>query len=205
MTVSAQMTFDCNVDAPRSTSFAPAHGSALRFAYADPPYLGQGRKHYGKLHKDAAKCDTLEWHAALIKRLTEEYPDGWALSASSVSLRAILPLCPEDVRVGAWLKPFCSFKPGVNPAYAWEPVIWRGGRKRDRWEDKVRDYAAVPITLRMGFPGAKPAAFVRWVLELLNAQKHDEIHDLFPGSGAVTREIEAWRNDRTLWELNDQS
>lgn len=172
----------------------------MRFAYADPPYLGQGKKHYGKLHQNAGDYDTIEGHAKLINHLQTKYPDGWALSASSPSLRVMLPLCPEDVRVGAWLKPFCSFKPNVNPAYAWEPVIWRGGRKRNRWEDKVRDYAAVPITLRMGFPGAKPGAFVRWILELLNAQKHDEIHDLFPGSGAVTREVEAWRNDRVLWE-----
>lgn len=99
--------------------------SPLRLAYADPPYLGQGKKHYAPYHANAAECDSIDWHAALIKRLSDEYPDGWVLSASSVSLRALLPLCPQDIRVGAWMKTFCSFKPNVNPAYAWEPVIWR--------------------------------------------------------------------------------
>ena len=146
----------------------------------------------------------LEWHAALIKRLSDEYPDGWALSLHTPSLRELLPLCPPDVRVGAWCKSFCSFKPNVNPAYAWEPVIWRGGRKRQRWDDKVRDYAVIPITLKQGFPGAKPAKFMRWVLELLNAEKTDTIDDLFPGSGACSRAVEAWKTERTLWEQNSR-
>src|SRR5574343_923275 len=98
--------------------------ATLRFAFADPPYLGQGKKHYAPHHENAADCDALEWHAALITRLSDEYPDGWALSLHTPSLRELLPLCPPDVRVGAWCKSFCSFKPNVNPAYAWEPVIW---------------------------------------------------------------------------------
>lgn len=202
------MTFELERDA--IAPFSPSNCSApIRVAYADPPYLGKSafgaEHHYGRYHPEAAECDKLEWHAELIKRLVVEYPDGWALSLHSPSLRDLLPLCPEDVRIAAWVKPFCSWKPGVNPAYAWEPVIWRGGRKRERWDEKVRDFAAINIRLRSGFPGAKPAAFVRWMLDLLNAQKHDTIDDLFPGSGAVTREIEAWRNDRTLWEPNDQA
>lgn len=41
----------------------------MRFAYADPPYLGCGQKHYGKHHADAADYDRLETHADLIGRL----------------------------------------------------------------------------------------------------------------------------------------
>src|SRR5205823_3197858 len=93
-------------------------GVMIRVAYADPPYPGQAKKHYGS----EEVC-----HRELITRLTDEYPDGWALSTSSPSLTALLPLCPPGCRVGAWVKPFCVYKPGVNPAYAWEPVIWRGG------------------------------------------------------------------------------
>ena len=37
-------------------------------------------------------------------------------------------MCPAGVRVGAWVKTFCAFKKGVRPAYAWEPVIFTGGR-----------------------------------------------------------------------------
>src|SRR5581483_6896549 len=115
--------------------------NTMRFAYADPPYVGQSRKHYGREEVD---------HEALINRLVAEYPDGWALSASSPSLRYLLPLCPDDVRVMAWVKPFCIFKPGVNPAYAWEPVIMRGGRKRGRNLPTVRDWVSVNITLKKG-------------------------------------------------------
>jgi hypothetical protein len=164
----------------------------MKFAYADPPYLGQGRKHYGRLHPDAADCDGLDFHRALIGRLTAGF-DAWAYSLASTTLRDILPLCPDDVRVGAWCKSFCSFKPNVNPAYAWEPVIFRGGRGRGRWEDKVRDWVVAPISLMTGCPGAKPAAFCYWAFDLIGARPDDEFYDLFPGSGAVSRAWEAWR------------
>lgn len=156
----------------------------MKFAYADPPYLGQGKRLYGTLHAEAAVYDSVDGHAALIERLCGEYPDGWAMSLSSPSLRAILPLCPEDVRVLAWIKPFAAFKPNVGVAYAWEPVIVRGGRKRTRQQDTVRDWVAENITLMRGFPGAKPAGFSHWLMDVLNVQTGDSIDDLFPGSGA---------------------
>lgn len=40
--------------------------------------------------------------------------------------------------------------------------------------------------------GAKPAAFCRWVFELLGAQPGDELVDVFPGSGGVARAWEAF-------------
>ena len=163
----------------------------MKFAYADPPYLGMGARMYGKLHPEAAEWDKIETHAALIARLSVEF-DAWALSLSSVSLRSILPLCPEGVRIGAWVKPFCSFKINVNPAYAWEPIIFRGGRKRDRWEPKVRDYVACEITLKRSYPGAKPAPVCWWIFDFLGAEPEDEFHDLFPGSGAVQKAWEEW-------------
>ena len=160
-----------------------ARAQAMRVAYADPPYVGQAKRHYGRL--GGSEVD----HAALIDRLCTDYPDGWALSASSPSLRALLPLCPPDVRVMAWVKPFCSFKPGVNPAYAWEPVLMRGGRQRDRSAETVRDWVAANITLRRGLAGAKPEAFCFWLFSVLGLRPGDTLDDLFPGSGAVTR---AW-------------
>lgn len=150
----------------------------MKFAYADPPYLGQGQKLYGY-----PEWDSLERHQQLIAQLQTEYPDGWAMSASSPSLRAILPLCPPDVRVAAWTKPFAVFKPNVNPAYAWEPVIFRGGRKGDRTRPTVRDWFAHVITLKKGLTGAKPAPVCDWILELLGAQPGDQVDDLFPGTG----------------------
>jgi len=156
----------------------------MKFAYADPPYIGQSRKHYGKEASYAGEVD----HATLIERLVANYPDGWALSCSTPSLRQLLPLCPDNVRVGAWVKPFAIFKPGVNPAYAWEPVIWQGGRKRDRSQSTVRDWVSANITLRKGLCGVKPPAFSRWLFALLGAVQGDTLDDLFPGSGAVTAE-----------------
>lgn len=161
----------------------------MRFAFADPPYLGCGAL-YAAHHPDAADCDTVQWHAALIKRLCEEYPDGWALCLHVPSLKTMLNLCPDDIRVGAWVKPFASFKPNVNPAYAWEPVIWRGGRKRTREQDTARDWLAENITLQRGLTGAKPRKFGLWVADLLNVQPGDEVDDLFPGSGALRAAID---------------
>jgi len=149
------------------------------FAYADPPYPGMAHYYH------CAEVD----HRALIARLCNEYPDGWALSTASTTLKRVLDFCPEDVRIGSWVKPFASFKPGVNPAYTWEPVIFRGGRKRDREYETVRDHCACNITLRRGFVGAKPEAFCFWIFELLGMEAGDEFHDLFYGSGAVSR---AW-------------
>jgi hypothetical protein len=165
----------------------------MRFAYADPPYLGCARKLYGKHHEQAAECDDPEWHRTLISRLSDEYPDGWALSLHSPSLQVLLPMCPPDVRVCAWVKPFAVYKPNVNPAYAWEPVIVRGGRKRTRSQPTTRDWVSCNITLKKGLTGAKPAVFCFWLFDALNIQGDDVLDDLFPGSGAVPEALAAWR------------
>lgn len=155
----------------------------MRFAYADPPYIGQAKKHYA-IDPLCAEVD----HCVLIDRLVTEYPDGWALSCSSPSLKQILAICPEGVRVMAWVKPFCAFKVNVNPAYAWEPVIVRGGRpRRNRAEATVRDWISESITLRKGLSGAKPVAFCYWLFDVLNLRPGDTLDDLFPGTGIVTK------------------
>lgn len=153
----------------------------MRFAYADPPYPGQGRKLY--------HCPEID-HRILINSLELNWPDGWALSTSSSALKSVLDLCPDDVRIAAWVKPFASFKPGVNPAYAWEPVIWKGGRPRARAEDTVSDFLSETITLRKGLCGAKPLAFNLWILELLGFRPgEDTLDDLFPGTGGMGQAI----------------
>ena len=158
----------------------------MRFAYADPPYIGQAKKHYSH----DPRCAEVD-HAALVEKLNGY--DAWALSLSSPSLRMILPLCPEDVRVMAWVKPFASFKPNVNPAYAWEPVIVRGGRKRGRDEPTARDWVSCNITLKKGLSGAKPEAFCFWLFTVLGMQPGDEFDDIFPGTGGVSRAWEAYQ------------
>jgi hypothetical protein len=48
----------------------------VKFAYADPPYLGLAEKLYGHLHPQAADYDRVETHKALVDRLVAEFPDG---------------------------------------------------------------------------------------------------------------------------------
>lgn len=158
---------------------------SMRVAYADPPYIGQAKRHY-----NCAEID----HGHLIERLNSEFPDGWALSASTPSLKIILPMCPSNARIGAWVKSFCAFKKGVRPAYAWEPVIFVGGRnlnppvpEKNGKQITPKDFIVAPITLRKGLVGAKPETVCRWILDLLNVREGDEVVDLFPGTGVMGR------------------
>jgi len=168
----------------------------LRFAYADPPYLGQGKRYD---HPDSRTWDDPETHRRHIDRLGAEYPDGWALSASAPSLPVLLPMCPPDVRIAAWVKPFAAFKANVRVAYTWEPVIFHGGRVSSRDGANVtRDHLSEVITLRRGLVGAKPPAFCRWVLDLLSYDEGDTLDDLFPGTG-IMREVLA--QTRLVWAI----
>lgn len=154
----------------------------MRLAYADPPYLGCGAL-YAEHHEEARVWDSIDAHRDLIAHLAVY--DGWAMSLHSPSLRVLLPLCPDDVRVAAWVKPFAAFRPNVNPAYAWEPVIFKPARRRGREHDTTRDWLAESITLQRGLVGAKPRKFCLWVFDLLGAERGDTLDDLFPGTNAV--------------------
>ena len=180
----------------------------MRFAYADPPYLGCCGL-YDHYHPDGLCWDNVATHDLLLKRLCREFPDGWALSASSPSLRHLLSLTayPEDARIAAWVKPFCAFKKGVRPAYAWEPVIFRGGRNpsngyahppppKNGKQTTPKDFIAESITLQKGLTGAKPARVCEWILDLLNVQEDDEVVDLFTGTGIMGSVAEARKGGR---------
>jgi hypothetical protein len=175
----------------------------MRVALADPPYIGQARKHYAKEAAADGRVASEVDHRALLADLMGF--EAWALCLSAPTLEEMLHLArevcgPNVVRVGAWVKPFASFKPGVNPGYCWEPVLFHGGRKLGREVPTVRDYlhtpvadwVSSPITLRRGVSGAKPDAFSYWIFDLLGLEPGDEFHDLFPGSGAVSRAWSAW-------------
>lgn len=162
----------------------------MKIAYADPPYIGQAHRYVEKTEVD---------HQALVEKLCAEFPDGWALSLSSPSLKQILAMCPDDVRVAAWVKPFAVFKPNVNPAYAWEPVIFRGGRKhRSRDEATVVDWVSANITLERGMVGAKPDEFCYWMFQVMGLCADDEFIDLYLGSGSVTRAWEQYRKQQAM-------
>lgn len=165
---------------------ATAHpnGGLVKFAYADPPYLGCG-KLYSE-HPEARAWDEPGEHESLMLRLDRDY-DGWAYSLSSVSLPELLPLAPAGIRIAAWVKPFAAFKRNVRIAYTWEPVIFRPGRDSSKLGAPVgRDHLAESITLRKGLTGAKPEKFCRWVLDLLGyLPGEDTLDDLFPGTGIM--------------------
>jgi len=166
----------------------------LKFAYADPPYIGQAKRHY--------QCAEID-HTELITRLCAEFPDGWALSCSSCSLEEILEICrkvvgPNRVRIASWVKSFGIFKRNVRPAYMWEPVVFIGGRnpcnghravipEKNGKQTTPKDFIVCPITLQKGLVGAKPEKVCRWILDLLNVQIGDEVVDLYPGTGIMGR------------------
>ena len=168
----------------------PHNPHYLRFAYADPPYVGQSDRYS---HPDAARWDDPAEHVALMAELDAGY-DGWALSCSTPSLRHLLPLAPERARVAAWVKPWCAYKRNVRIAYSWEPVIFAPGRDRSADGAPVgRDHLAEPVMMRAGLTGAKPAAFCRWVLDLLGYIDGDELEDVFPGTGIMGRVLDQGR------------
>jgi hypothetical protein len=185
----------------------------MRFAYADPPYLGRG-EYYRAHHADAMSWNDPETHRALIQRLQAEFPDGWAMSLSERSLRTILPMCPPEARVGAWMtdRPRFAGK-GVAVRKHFEPVIFMGGRPYSETGNRTADfvvttqqrlpagqprYAMVKQDIRAGriFLGTKPRAFTMWVFDLLGLAAGDEFIDLFPGSGAVSEAYQAWLDAR---------
>ena len=158
----------------------------MKFAYADPPYYKLGKRWYGKLHTEAAEWDKKETHLALIERLINEYPDGWALSCNPAQLPWMIK--HGGIRVCAWAKTFHQIKP-TTVQYAWEAVLLYGGRKDNKRKPMVRDWMSSSIALRKGLVGAKPLAFNLWILDLLNHQPGDELHDLFPGSNGMAEAI----------------
>jgi hypothetical protein len=169
----------------------------VRIAYADPPYPGCA--HLYKDHPDyAGEVD----HVGLLRDIDTNY-DGWALHTNSTTLAHVVRCADEagvnDYRIMAWVKPFAAFKRNVSVAYAWEPVLVKACRKPVVDKSMTwRDWIAESITLRRGLTGAKPDAVCRWVFGVVGAQPDDELCDLFPGSGAVTRAWQKWSSERTL-------
>lgn len=156
----------------------------MKIAYADPPYPGCAKKHYG--------CEEVD-HAALISDLEDRF-DGWALSTHVPGLIQIAPLLPKGVRIMAWCKPFAFFKPNTAPGYAWEPVIVRQARHPVVSEapNVAFDWFMGPVAKKDGIPGAKSWDFCRWVFWAMGAQREDEFHDLFKGSGSVADSWYRW-------------
>jgi hypothetical protein len=159
--------------------------AARRLAYADPPYPGNARLYVG--HPDyAGEVD----HAALLSRLATY--DGWALSTSAAALPTVLAeAVAQDlpVRVAAWIRGARPHATARYPVNAWEPVLYVPVPSRTAGEprrvDALQHGVAAMRTLPSRVIGTKPAAFCRWIFDLVGATVTDELDDLFPGSGIV--------------------
>jgi len=164
----------------------------MKFAYADPPYLGMGKRMYGPLHAEAGIWDSTQSHIELLRLLEVEYPDGWAFSCNPAQLGLFLQHVPDDVRVAAWCKTFFQIRK-TTVQYAWEPVLFRGGRTNPQ-RPMVRDWLTCARAMKKGVPGAKPHQFNRWILDLLAFDPElDTLDDLFPGSGGMSKAINEMR------------
>ncbi|MDD3019853.1 MAG: hypothetical protein PHX61_02585 [Alphaproteobacteria bacterium] len=167
----------------------------MKLAYADPPYIGQAKRHY-KNDPSGIPAEEVNY-MELIRKLLSEY-DGWALSASSPSIPEISRIlggasgwADHTYRIGAWVKPFCSWKPTHRVQYTWEPVFFVPVRdKGSRSVPSVRDYVSCRITTKKGTHGAKPPEFNDWILNILGYQTGDTLDDLFPGTGGMSEAVQ---------------
>lgn len=147
-------------------------------------------------HPDAGEWDDPARHRALLEQLMAEY-DGWVIATTADGLEAYRPL-PIGHRLLVWVKP-TAMPTSHRIASKWEPVIVYPPPDRRARVPSPADAALggpgympqVPDVLtstvqKVGFPGAKPPAWTRWVLDALGYDAdEDELTDVFPGSGSV--------------------
>lgn len=163
----------------KASAMLEATSRPLTFAYADPPYPGMARRYYGRREVN---------HKRLIQSLRDSSYDGWALSTSAKALRDILPLCPPEARVCAWVKPIGVSGKTRGLHNTWEPLIVVPGR---RVSPGFRDWVSAQPARNGGeLWGRKPIAFCSFLFRCLGMRPGDELVDLFPGTGIVSR---AWR------------
>lgn len=172
----------------------------MKLGYADPPYIG-----CADLYRDHPDYGGEVDHVELVSRLERDF-DGWVLHAAATprSMAVLAPLAASTgARWMAWVKGFAAFKRNVSVAYAWEPVIVKPARKPVVSKRLVnRDWIECPITLRRGLTGAKPEKVCHWAFEMLGARPEDELCDLYPGTGAVTRAWGTWQGLFALPEVS---
>lgn len=177
----------------------------VRFAYADPPYLGQGKR-YAHLHPDALIWDDPATHTALVERLEDEYPDGWAVSLSPEP-RAILAYMGPSREWAVWHRSGWNTSiPQARISKNFELVVYRTAVPNTKAHGPM---VATVFTLggqnwqlasrSLTHTGSKPEEFCHWVLDLLGYNPEtDQLDDLFPGEGAMTRV--AAQHRLNLWD-----
>lgn len=183
-----------------------------KFAIADPPYYGRAVRHYGKggvgigygkgqadNHPEAYLWDIKETHFALVDYLEDNF-DGYAISMSPHNLGLYLSKIEigtaSGYRVCAWNK--MRGVPSASRIHnLWEPVIVKTPKDRTGHKSGVKTHDILQATApRIGFAGAKPEAWTKWVIDLMGARpEEDEIIDLFIGSGLVTNVLKGLKNE----------
>jgi hypothetical protein len=101
-------------------------------------------------------------------------------------------VCPDvDVRLGSWYR-YGRPTRARRPRPSWEAVLYVTARDAP-WLDAGEDGLVYGVAPRTTDPrrviGAKPPPFAYWMFGLLGALPGDDFHDLFPGSGGISR---AW-------------
>ena len=181
----------------------------MRLAIADPPYLGRAALWYGgkgrskqgtagravgrgdlapEFHPDAHEWDDPVKHIGLMVALEEEF-DGWAVSCSG---KTLAPLIGTADRLGAKLGIWHvtnAIPDGARVRTVGEGVFYRVPDSRRAVGTGYRTadvlMAAHPVS---GFVGSKPVEWTHWVLDMIGyVPAEDEVVDVFPGSGAVSR------------------
>jgi hypothetical protein len=179
----------------------------MRLCIADPPYLGRAHRYYGvggsgaghgKMRADehpaAVEWDNPDRHVRLVHDLDATY-DAWAIAMTVYSIGVYASAVTLDSRSGyrfaAWVKPNGGVPSGSRIHTSWEPVLFHIPLARRKRESGpfINDHLAANAG-GASFMGAKPQAWTRWVLDLMGYDpEQDTVTDLFPGSGAVTQEI----------------
>ncbi|WP_417561860.1 hypothetical protein [Microbacterium sp.] len=140
-------------------------------------------------HPEAGRWDDLTEHRRLLERLCDEF-DGWAIATTPDGLGAYHPL-PVSARVLSWVRP--NGMPGGGRLISrWEPVIvFIPAARRARTSGMIVPDTLIEAAPRIGFAGAKPVQWTRWVLDVLGYDPgSDSVTDLFPGSGNVASAID---------------
>lgn len=156
-------------------------------------YYGNGSRPAGErpadYHPEAAEWDRPARHRLLLEQLLDEY-DGWAIATTLDGLDCYRPL-PIPARTLIWHKTTGQPSSGRVATTCEAVVVFSPEDRRARFPTETGRLSQVPDLLcaaaPQGFPGAKPPAWTRWVLDALGYDPEtDTVTDLFPGSGAVT-------------------
>jgi hypothetical protein len=198
---------------------APVEGGhPLRLAYADPPYPGLSRRYYAGHPDYAGEVDHAElisrlastydgWALSTSARALPELlplcPPGVRVAAwvrGERPTRSAGPLSAWEpvLYAGGRLHVAAAGQHDASCSAGHASRATAATRRADHGDASAIDTRRVDTLIyrpgvRTTDParviGAKPAVFIRWVFDLLGALPGDDLEDVFPGSGGVSR---AW-------------